>query len=257
MLMFATNRGSSRRLQHFLLTRTYSNRPCFSATDAPRSPTKRFFSSTEEKDTKPKKDAMVHVTIEEAKLKTKEALEKIGWDESDADMQAEIMVHAELCGNNQGLVKMYQPKMMAPDPRAGVPEVVRETRNSAVMDGHQAPGMIVALTACDMAMDKLANREQQNAISIVVAYNSSTSSGQLGYYADRMARHGCIGIGMCNSPEFVAAAPGGKPVFGTNPLAVGVPVAGQEYPFVVRRVNVTDSWMRCSLDTKSVTMRYF
>jgi LDH2 family malate/lactate/ureidoglycolate dehydrogenase len=194
----------------------------------------RLFSSTDQKDSTPK-DGMVHITIEEAKLKTKEALEKIGWDESDAHMQAEIMVHAELCGNNQGLVKMYQPKMMAPDPRAGVPEVVRETRNSAVIDGNQAPGMIVALTACDMAMEKLASRGEQNAISIVVSFNSSTSSGQLGYYVDRMARHGCIGIGMCNSPEFVAAAPGGKPVFGTNPLAVGVPVSGQEYPFVVRR----------------------
>jgi len=36
---------------------------------------------------------------------------------------------------------------------------------------------------------------------------------------------------MANSPEFVAAAPGGKPVFGTNPLAVAVPTAAAA-PFV-------------------------
>ena len=36
---------------------------------------------------------------------------------------------------------------------------------------------------------------------------------------------------MANSPEFVAAAGGGDAVFGTNPLAVGVPRAGQA-PFV-------------------------
>jgi hypothetical protein len=38
---------------------------------------------------------------------------------------------------------------------------------------------------------------------------------------------------MCNSPEFVAAAKGGKPVFGTNPLAVGIPQKGC-VPFTVR-----------------------
>jgi delta1-piperideine-2-carboxylate reductase len=38
-----------------------------------------------------------------------------------------------------------------------------------------------------------------------------------------MAKQGVIDIAMANSPEFVAAAAGGKPVFGTNPLAVGVP----------------------------------
>ena len=43
----------------------------------------------------------------------------IGWDEEDAALQAEIMTAAELCGNNQGLVKMYQPALMAPAPGAG------------------------------------------------------------------------------------------------------------------------------------------
>ena len=38
----------------------------------------------------------------------------IGWDDEDAGLQAEIMTAAELCGNNQGLVKMYQPALMRP-----------------------------------------------------------------------------------------------------------------------------------------------
>ena len=40
-----------------------------------------------------------------------------------------------------------------------------------------------------------------------------------------------ICVALANSPEFVAAAAGGDAVFGTNPLAVGVPRAG-EAPFV-------------------------
>ena len=62
---------------------------------------------------------------------------------------------------------------------------------------------------------------------------TSLVSGQLAFYVERMARQGIIGIAMCNSPEFVAAAKGGKPVFGTNPLAVGIPQKGC-VPFTVR-----------------------
>ena len=61
------------------------------------------------------------VTIAEAEKKTAQALQKVGWDEEDAALQAEIMTAAELCGNNQGLVKMYQPALMAPSPGAAKP----------------------------------------------------------------------------------------------------------------------------------------
>lgn len=182
----------------------------------------RSFSSDEEA-------AVVEVSIEEARATTAQALRNIGWDGDDATLQAEIMVAAELCGNNQGLVKMYQPEMMAPAPNSGKPTVQRETPNSAVINGNQAPGMLVAVTAADLAVEKA----KSGAIAIVTSYNTSTSSGQLAFYVERMARRGMVGIAMANSPEFVAAAQGGKRVFGTNPLAVGVPVAGSAYPFTV------------------------
>jgi LDH2 family malate/lactate/ureidoglycolate dehydrogenase len=174
------------------------------------------------------------VTIEEAQSTTAKALRMIGWDEADAALQAEIMTAAELCGNNQGLVKMFQPQLMAPAPNSGKPVITKETSNSAVIDAQQSPGMLAAVTAADLAVQKLQANPDNLAISIVCTHNSSTSSGQLAYYVERMARQGVIGVAMCNSPEFVAAAPGANPVFGTNPLAVGVPVAGTVYPFTVR-----------------------
>ena len=70
---------------------------------------------------------VVVVSIEDAKAKTAAALRMIGWDEEDAQLQAEIMTAAELCGNNQGLVKMFQPALMAPSPGASKPTVERET----------------------------------------------------------------------------------------------------------------------------------
>jgi (2R)-3-sulfolactate dehydrogenase (NADP+) len=176
----------------------------------------------------------VEVSIEDALDVTKRALARIGWDDDDAQLQAEIMVSAELCGNNQGLVKMYQPDLMRPALNSGKPAVERDTPTSAVINAHQAPGMLAAVHAADLAVDKVL---RGSTIAIVTSYNTSTSSGQLAYYVDRMVRRGggdVVGVALANSPEFVAAAPGGKRVFGTNPLAVGVPVANSDTPFTVR-----------------------
>jgi hypothetical protein len=174
---------------------------------------------------------VVQVPIDEARSMTAKALKMIGWDDDDAALQAEIMTSAELAGNNQGLVKMYNPVLMAPGPGAGKPVVERETSTSAVVNGNQAPGMLAAVTAADLAVAKV--KTSEGPIAIVCTNNTSTSSGQLAFYVERMARQGIIGIAMCNSPEFVAAAKGGKPVFGTNPLAVGIPQNGC-VPFTVR-----------------------
>jgi LDH2 family malate/lactate/ureidoglycolate dehydrogenase len=112
---------------------------------------------------------------------------------------------------------------MAPGPGATKPVVERETSTSAVINGNQAPGMLAAITAADLAVAKV--KASEGPIAIVCTNNTSTSSGQLAFYVERMARQGIIGIAMCNSPEFVAAAKGGKPV--------GIPQKGC-VPFTVR-----------------------
>lgn len=152
---------------------------------------------------------------------TAQALKMIGWDDEDAGLQAEIMTAAELCGNNQGLVKMYNPALMAPSPNSSKPTIERDTPTSAAVNANQSPGMLAAVMAADLAVKKA--KESAGPIAIVTAYNTSTSSGQLAFYTERMANEGMIGIVLANSPEFVAAASGGKAVFGTNPIAFGIP----------------------------------
>ena len=161
------------------------------------------------------------VSIADALKMTAAALKKIGWDDEDAALQAEIMVSAETCGNNQGLVKMYNPALMKPAPGASKPTVERETPTSAVINANQAPGMLAAVTAADLAVKKL--ESQPGPIAIVSAHNTSTSSGQLAFYVDRIAKKGYIGIALANSPEFVAPAKGAAATFGTNPIAFGFP----------------------------------
>jgi len=172
----------------------------------------------------------VVVSIDLARSTTAAALKKIGWDDEDAAAQAAIMTSSEICGNSQGLVKMYDPSLMAPAPGVSKPVVERETDTSAVINGNLTPGMVVAMRAADLAVKKVKDGNQ--AICIVSSYNSSTSSGQMGYYVERMAQSGVIGIGVTNSPELVAAASGSKPVFGTNPIAVAMPQsAGPPFTF--------------------------
>ena len=205
--------GEYRNSTMMFLARHSCRRPLTSVT-------RRFFSD---------QPGFVNVSIEEAQSMTAQALKQIGWDDEDANLQAEIMTAAELCGNNQGLVKMYQPALMAPSQDAAKPVTERETSTSAVINANQAPGMLAAVTAADLATKKVL--EGASPISIVTSYNTATSSGQLAFYVNRMAQKGVIGIAMANSPEFVAAAAGGKPVFGTNPLAVAVPTADGTFSF--------------------------
>jgi len=171
-------------------------------------------------------DETVLVGIPEALESTKKALMAVGWGESDAQVQAEIMVSAETCGNNQGLVKMFQPSLMAPAVGSASPVIEKETDTTALVNGMQSPGMLSLKTAVDLAVKK-----SEKGVASVGVYNTSTSSGQLAWYAQRAAKEGRVVIIMANSPEFVAAKAGASATFGTNPLAFACPVEGRD-PFV-------------------------
>eukprot|EP00631_Chrysoreinhardia_giraudii_P005763 CAMPEP_0197414844 /NCGR_PEP_ID=MMETSP1170-20131217/1507_1 /TAXON_ID=54406 /ORGANISM="Sarcinochrysis sp, Strain CCMP770" /LENGTH=340 /DNA_ID=CAMNT_0042941597 /DNA_START=18 /DNA_END=1040 /DNA_ORIENTATION=+ len=171
-------------------------------------------------------DETVIVKISEAVAVTTKALMAVGWAEPEAALQAEIMTAAEVCGNNQGLVKMYQPQIMAPAAGSSKPVVERETATTAEVNAMQSPGMVALKSAVDVAIAK-----SSGGVSSVGVYNTSTSSGQLAYYGALAAKAGRIVLITANSPEFVAAKPGAKATFGTNPLCFACPVQGRD-PFV-------------------------
>ncbi|MDH3636190.1 MAG: Ldh family oxidoreductase [Gammaproteobacteria bacterium] len=68
----------------------------------------------------------------------------------------------------------------------------------------------------------LARSQGIAALSIVDSY----SAGVVGWFVQRMAGAGLIGIGFANSPSAVAPAPGARPFFGTNPMAFAIPRNG-------------------------------
>ena len=66
---------------------------------------------------------------------------------------------------------------------------------------------------------RLPNNRGIAALSIVDSY----SAGVVGWFVQRMAENGLIGMGFANSPSAVAPAAGASAFFGTNPMAFAVP----------------------------------
>ena len=80
-----------------------------------------------------------------------------------------------------------------------------------------------AYAEAEQAFYELAREQGIAALSIVDSY----SAGVVGWFMQRVAGAGLIGLGFANSPSAVAPAPGASAFFGTNPMAFAIPRRGQ------------------------------
>jgi len=70
-------------------------------------------------------------------------------------------------------------------------------------------------------------KAREHGLGIVGANNTYSSSGAIGYYARAISEGGFIGCVFASSPPRVCTHGSFEPVFGTNPLAIGVPTSGE------------------------------
>ena len=80
-------------------------------------------------------------------------------------------------------------------------------------------GMVVVHEAVELAI----NKARSNGISIVGCSNYASATGALGAWASQITSHGYIGIVMSQCNEMVAPHGSYEPIFGTNPIAIGIP----------------------------------
>src|SRR5277367_6299885 len=93
------------------------------------------------------------IALDELKRVAKAALLKQGYDEVEGAQILEVLLYAQLRGNNQGVVKLIGPGIPK-SKDAGQIEVTKETAVSLVIDAHHVHPMIAVTGAAERAIAK-------------------------------------------------------------------------------------------------------
>jgi LDH2 family malate/lactate/ureidoglycolate dehydrogenase len=145
----------------------------------------------------------------------------------DAMSAAEVAVWAQLHGSDSHGV-VHLPLYV----RGLLDKTINATPNiatshpmpcTAVMDADRALGLVASQRATDMAI----SFAKTHGLGAVAVRNSS-HFGVAGYYADRAAEQGLIGLAFTNAMPAIAPTGGTQSLFGTNPIGAAFPVPGAD-----------------------------
>ena len=153
-----------------------------------------------------------------------------GFNETDSHSIASSLLYADEHGiESHGVqrVRMYDEALNSGRiDKTAIPSTVHDTPVSAVIDGHDGMGQLVALHAMRTAIGKA----HSSGIGIV-AVRHSGHYGTAGYYANLAADEGLIGISMTNTRPAVVPTHASKHFIGTNPIAFAMPAHPHNFLF--------------------------
>lgn len=156
----------------------------------------------------------------------------LGVPRPDAKICAETLIEADLLGFDSHGISRLKP-IYYDRIREGIQKpltrlrVLRDRDSTAVLDGGNGMGHVVARAAMDLAI-----RKAKTYGTAMVAVKNSTHFGIAGHYALRAARRGCIGIVGTNARPSVAPTFGVENMLGTNPITFGMPT-DEPFPFLL------------------------
>ncbi|MCP3405693.1 Ldh family oxidoreductase [Bradyrhizobium sp. CCGB01] len=159
-------------------------------------------------------------------------LTKLGVPRDDAKIVADNLIAADLRGvGSHGVVRLpiYIKRLIDGGTNAR-PDIitVRQTRTTAVVDGHNGLGHLVGVRAMEVAIKKASDGN-----CVFVAVRNSNHFGAAAYYAEMAARNGMIGLVFTiGAIDHMAPWGGAEAVLGNNPLAVAFPAPG-DFPIVL------------------------
>jgi len=161
-----------------------------------------------------------------------DALKGVGVPEEDAKVCADILITADKRGiDSHGIGRLkpiYYDRI-----KKGIQhpvtefEIVKETFTTAVIDGHDGMGHVIAKRAMQMAIDKA----KIYGMGMTVVRNS-THYGFAGYYPLMAIENNMIGITGTNARPSIAPTFGVENMLGTNPITFGMP-SDEPFPFVI------------------------
>ncbi len=156
----------------------------------------------------------------------------LGVPEDDAKVSANVLIRSDKRGIDSHGVNRLKP-IYYDRIKAGIQEPITDCETlkdgptTAVLDGHNGMGHVVAYRAMEMAIAKA--REYGTGM---VAVRNSTHYGIAGYYVLMAIEAGMLGITGTNARPSVAPTFGVENMLGTNPLTFGFPT-DEEFPFVL------------------------
>ena len=167
-----------------------------------------------------------------------EAFGKFGFDEKNAEIITDVLLTSDLYGIEshgiQRLFRYYKSIQKGSIKLDAEPEILFETPVSAVIDGHDGMGQVIAHKAMTMAIEKA----KKSGIAIVSVRNSN-HYGIAGYYAKMACKEGLIGISCTNTNAIMVPTYGRTAMLGTNPIAVAMPAEPYDFFFDAATTVVT------------------
>lgn len=94
---------------------------------------------------------------------------------------------------------------------------------SVVMDGDNGLGLVASRRATDIAIE-IARTQGLGAVAV----RNSSHFGAAGYYAERAAERGMIGLAFTNAMPAIAPTGGTEGLLGTNPIGAAFPIPGAD-----------------------------
>ena len=178
------------------------------------------------------KENIVWVNFDKMENFIVEVFKGIGVPEEDAKVCADVLITSDKRGIDSHGVNRLKPiyydriKAGTQNPETNF-EIVKEGPTTALIDGHNGMGHVIAKRAMQMAIDKAKKFGMG-----MTAVRNSTHYGIAGYYAIMAANAGMIGITGTNARPSVAPTFGVENMLGTNPITFGMPT-DEDFPFVL------------------------
>jgi LDH2 family malate/lactate/ureidoglycolate dehydrogenase len=168
------------------------------------------------------------VRAEDERALMRDVLAALGASHEEQDCVADALTEGDLRGYaSHGLLRfpLIVERIQAGAARVGAdPRVVCTRAAAALMDGDQGLGPFVATRAVDLAVSIAG----EQGFGVVGVFNNNHLS-LVGYYVERAARAGLIGLATTTGDAGVHPYGGIDRLFGTNPLAIAIPTAGEPF----------------------------
>jgi L-2-hydroxycarboxylate dehydrogenase (NAD+) len=164
----------------------------------------------------------MQVSISTLRDTTIQAIKTFGYSSEEANMIANVLLYSELRGKDQGLIKLINPGI----PKHPSQSQIEVSQRNAVTT-HVNGGLHHPMIVMHKAVESCVEQALQAGVSITSVTHTTSSSGCIGYFAERLAERNLIGLVLASSTTAMVTVPGSsKKLFGTNPIAYAFPTNG-------------------------------